>query len=100
MQTKIKVQRPDREAFTKAWFDPDLTRLDVALKFGISKTLSRRIAIEFGLPLERDNNYMDTRRTDDPTPEEIEQRAAEVRKTWTAAVQEQRLFRRATPRKN
>ena len=84
------IRRPPKEEFVAAWYDENMTRIDIAQKFGLTKGTTRRIAIEFGLPLERQSNYIDTRRTDDPTPEEIAERAAEVRRSWSSLKTEKR----------
>jgi len=89
---KFVVERPPRDEFTKAWFDSSLRRIDIAAKFGLSKTLCRNIAMEFGLPAIREqceNGY--NNRQDDPTPEEILQRAAEVRRRWSDAERSRRM---------
>lgn len=85
----MRVKRPDREAFTNAWNDENLSRADIANMFGLSQTLTRTIAKEYDLDLERPG-YRDTRTAVDPSPEEIAERAAQIRKTWTLWKHERR----------
>ena len=80
---------PPRDEFIDAWFDETLTRADIKDKFGLSKTRCRRIAKEYGLPMERPN-FVDTTKSPDPTPEEIEERAAEIRRGWSEAERQRR----------
>lgn len=89
---KTIVERPPREEFAAAWFDSSLRRVDIANKFGLSKTLCRNIAAEFGLPPVREQiESCFNNRQDDPTPEEIAQRSAEVQRSWSAAEKSRRM---------
>lgn len=85
----MRIERPDRKTFTEAWFNENLSRSEIADMFCLSQTTTRTIAKEFGLPMERPG-YMDTRTAADPTPEEIAERAAEIRKGWTNTKRERR----------
>ena len=86
---------PSREEFTDAWLDEELTRSDLTKRWGISKTTLIRLAREYDLDLVRPN-YLKTTAVADPTPEEIEERAAKIREGWSASVREQRARLKGT----
>lgn len=65
--------------------DTTLTRAEVAEMFGLSRTTVRIIAVEFGLSLLRDRP-----KQEDPTPEQIRQRCAEIRNKWSNAMKKSR----------
>jgi hypothetical protein len=77
-----RARMPGREEFTEAWDDDELTRADIAERFGIAVSTLVTLARRYDLPLER-HHYMRTSSVIDPTPEEIAQRAAEVRAGWS-----------------
>ena len=90
-----RKRMPSKEEFTEGWLDEDLIRSDLTKRWGISKTTLIRLAREYGLDLVRPN-YIKTRGVVDPTPEEIEERAAEIRKGWSESVREQRARLKGT----
>lgn len=87
---KIIVPRPPKEDFEKAWYNPNLRRIDIVKMFGVSKSLCKIIAEEFGLPSIRDQIDWSNKEPD-PTPEEILQRSAEVRRKWSDAERSRRM---------
>jgi hypothetical protein len=79
-----RAKMPGREEFTEAWDDDELTRADIAERFGIAVSTLVALARRYDLTLER-HHYMKTSSVIDPTPEEIAQRAAEVRAGWSVS---------------
>lgn len=78
----LRARLPTQQQFTEAWDDDTLTRAQIANKFGVALSTLSTLAKRYGLPLQRDN-YTNTLSVPDPTPEEIRQRAAEVRAGWS-----------------
>lgn len=66
----------------RLWNDKETTTQDVAVALGVSRSTVDRIRRRFGLPRkeapkkQRDLKWV-------PSPQEIEERAAEVRSRWT-----------------
>lgn len=90
-----KIERPPREEFAKAWMDPDITQRQVAKIFGVSRTTCGVIAAEYGLPYRsRFSNCIgiSNKNAADPTPEQIAERAAEIRKNWSSAERQRRML--------
>ena len=79
---KNNMTRLDADRLAALWNDPDLSNEDVREAFGCSFTKVRSAAAKLGLPMNRKGTN-NGRRRDDPTPEEIAQRAAEIRAGWT-----------------
>jgi len=89
-----KVERPAREAFEQAWMDPDTTQKQIAEMFGLSRTTCGAIAAEFGLPYRsRFSNRIGTSNAvEDPSPDEIAERCAEIRKRWSDSERRRRAL--------
>ena len=90
----VKIERPPREEFAKVWMDPDITQRQVAKIFGVSRTTCAVIAAEYGLPYRTkfSNCIGSSRKIADPTPEQIQERAAEIRKNWSSAERQRRML--------
>lgn len=66
----------------RLWADPSLRVSDMAISLGVSASSVRKVARELGLPARTAGGRSTTVRHAEPTPEELEQRCAEVRSRW------------------
>lgn len=90
-----KIKRPPLKEFAEAWMNPDITQRQVAKMFGLARTTCSMIAAEYGLPYRsRFSNCIgvSNKNSADPTPEQIAERAAEIRKGWSHAERQRRMF--------
>lgn len=72
------------EKFRRLWRDESVTIQDIAEVYGIGKTTAVSTAKRLGLGGKaRASQLVFGRRPEDPTPEQIEQRCAAIRATWT-----------------
>ena len=86
-----KIPAPPRDVFTAAWTDLTLTAAQLEKQFGVTRFTLKRFADEYDLP-PRHSKY--ARKFGEeapcPTPEEIKERAAEIRRGWTAEMYQKR----------
>ena len=65
----------DVQEFFRLWHDPTLSRRDIGLALGVSQSFLSTMAARLGLP-RRQTRHCEA---NDPTPEEIAERARECR---------------------
>ena len=71
---------PDAEEFAHLWLQRDVSLMDLARRYEVSVSSVRNYAQRVGLP--RKAAPVQTGEQWFPTPQEIEQRCAEIRQTW------------------
>lgn len=84
-RVEVPVTKIDVPLLFRLWNTPGIKINDVAAGLGVSLNVLRRLRDQYGLP-EKPAERADEgdQQEDDPTPEEIAARAAEVRRSWPA----------------
>jgi hypothetical protein len=78
----------DREELQRLWFDDSLNTCEIADRLGVSMNTIYRERTILGLPKRYSGKRQDCEL--DPTPEQIEERALEVRSRWTPEEERRR----------
>jgi hypothetical protein len=80
------LDKPPRDAFWTHWNNRDLTKAQIAGRFGVSESTVRKWAIEFGFGPSRPWTTGDHGKNTsgpDPSPEEIKRECAALRARWS-----------------
>jgi len=86
-----RLPRPTRKEFERHWYNLTISRAELCRIFGVSKHTIRNFALEFGVEMVRSNPNYYKQPEYCPTPEEIAERAAEIRSRWSEAVRSSRM---------
>ena len=76
-----RTHQVDVKEFFRLWHDPTLSRRDIGLALGVSQSFLSTMAARLGLPRRKTRHC----EANDPTPEQIAERARECRERHYAA---------------
>jgi hypothetical protein len=77
-------KRLDVPLLFKLWNDHSIEHRELAARLGISMSHLWKVKKQYGLPSRKRQHVFEEI---DPTPEEIEERSAEVRMSWTPEIE-------------